>query len=65
MEVYEGMAAVLVEEQTPPDGRKSSEHFKYEGIARTGNQLHGVHDVLAAGWEGDENAKISSLDIWR
>jgi hypothetical protein len=66
MEVYEGMAAVLVEEQAPPDASKVQSIFDMRELQeQMGNQLHAVHDVLAASWEGDENGKISSLDIWR
>jgi hypothetical protein len=66
MEVYEAMAAVLVEGQAPPDAGKVQSILDTRKLQeQMGNQLHAVHDVLAAGWEGDEIGKISSLDIWR
>jgi hypothetical protein len=55
MEVYEGMAAVIVEERALPDaGKVQSILCIRELQERMGSQLHATHNVLAAGREGDE-----------
>jgi hypothetical protein len=53
MEVYEGIAAVLVEEQAPPDTSKVQSVLEMrESQEHMGSQLHAIYDVPAAGQEG-------------
>ena len=53
--MHEGTAAVLVEEQVPSDGGKVQSILDMRELKeQMGSQLHATYDVLAAGWEGDE-----------
>ena len=53
MEMYEGMAAILVEEQPPPDVCKVQRILDMMGLQeQMGSQLYAKYDVLAAGREG-------------
>jgi hypothetical protein len=62
IEVYEGMAAVLVEEQAPPDAGSILNMRELQ--EQMDSQLHAVHDVLAAGRER-ENIVTGYMKIVR